>query len=191
MTFAVNEMDPFQHLLLPLLFLLAVRMEYRKAIVFAPLAVLPDFDALFGLHRALGHSFVPILIVPMAIILYARFRRPEWLLAALIVQFYLASHVILDMGGVAFLWPVMPEQFYFEPAITFTADGGFNLGFSLDYGTRELTEMGTTSFLSDAGVALILLGVLMTVVFRREAGDAIKKAWAAVRDTFIYILRRT
>jgi hypothetical protein len=56
---------------------------------------------------------------------------------------------------------------------------------------RELTEMGTTSFLSDAGVALILLGVLMTVVFRREAGDAIKKAWAAVRDTFIYILRRT
>lgn len=183
-------MDPFQHLLLPLLFLLALRIDTRKAIVFAPLAVLPDFDALFGLHRALGHSFIPILVVPMAMLAYSRFRRPEWLLSALIVLFYLASHVVLDLGGVAFLWPVVPEQFYFEPAITFTADGGFSLGFSLDYGMRELTEMDTTSFLSDAGAALLLLGVLMTVVFRREAVDALGKVWRAVRETFFNILRR-
>jgi membrane-bound metal-dependent hydrolase YbcI (DUF457 family) len=190
MTYAVHDMDPFQHLLLPLLFLLALRIDTRKAIVFAPLAVLPDFDALFGLHRALGHSFIPILVVPMAMLAYSRFRRPEWLLSALIVLFYLASHVVLDLGGVAFLWPVVPEQFYFEPAITFTADGGFSLGFSLDYGMRELTEMDTTSFLSDAGAALLLLGVLMTVVFRREAVDALGKVWRAVRETFFNILRR-
>jgi membrane-bound metal-dependent hydrolase YbcI (DUF457 family) len=190
MTYAVHDMDPFQHLLLPLLFLLALRIDTRKAIVFAPLAVLPDFDALFGLHRALGHSFIPILVVPMAMLAYSRFRRPEWLLSALIALFYLASHVVLDLGGVAFLWPVVPEQFYFEPAITFTADGGFSLGFSLDYGMRELTEMDTTSFLSDAGAALLLLGVLMTVVFRREAVDALGKVWRAVRETFFNILRR-
>jgi membrane-bound metal-dependent hydrolase YbcI (DUF457 family) len=183
-------MDPFQHLLLPLMFLLAIRMDYRRAIMFAPLAVLPDFDALFGLHRALGHSFIPILVLPMAILLYARFRRPELLLSALIVQFYLASHVVLDLGGVAFLWPVIPEQFYFEPAITFTADGGLSLGFYLDYGWRELPEMGTTSFLSDAGVALILLVVLMTVVFRREAVGAMGKAWSSVRETLFNVLRR-
>jgi membrane-bound metal-dependent hydrolase YbcI (DUF457 family) len=184
-------MDPFQHLLLPLMFLLAIRMDYRMAVVFAPLAVLPDFDALFGLHRALGHSFVPILVLPMAIILFARFKRPELLLPALIVQFYLASHVVLDLGGVAFLWPIVPEQFYFEPAVTFTADGGFSLGFHLDYGWRELPDMGTTSFLSDAGAALILLGALMTVVFRREAVGALRKAWSAVRETFFKVLRRT
>jgi len=191
MTFAVSDMDPFQHLLLPLMFLLAIRIDHRRAIMFAPLAVLPDFDALFDLHRALGHSFIPILVMPMAILVYARFRRPEWLLSALIVQFYLASHVVLDMGGVAFLWPIIPEQFYFEPAITFAVEGGFSLGFSLDYGMRELAEMGTTSVLSDAGMALILLGVLMTAVFRREARSALSKAWDAVRDTFLTILRRT
>ncbi|MGB2826077.1 MAG: hypothetical protein WBC49_05510, partial [Thermoplasmata archaeon] len=129
-------------------------------------------------------------VMPMAILVYARLRRPEWLLSALIVQFYLASHVVLDLGGVAFLWPVVSEQFYIDPAITFTADGGFSLGFSLDYGMRELSEMGTTSFLSDAGAALILLGVLMTVVFRREARSALSKGWTAVRDTFLTILRR-
>jgi len=190
MTFAVSEMDPFQHLLLPLMFLLAIRIDHRRAIMFAPLAVLPDFDALFDLHRALGHSFIPILVMPMAILVYARFRRPEWLLSALIVQFYLASHVVLDMGGVALLWPIIPEQFYFEPAITFAIEGGFSLGFSLDYGMLELVEMGTTSVLSDAGMALILLGVLMTAVFRREARSALSKAWTAARETFLTILRR-
>ena len=48
-------MDPFQHLILPLLFLLALRIDTRKTVMFAPLAILPDFDSLFGLHRALGH----------------------------------------------------------------------------------------------------------------------------------------
>jgi len=191
MAFAFDDMDPFQHLLLPLLFLLAIRIDTRRALLFAPLAVLPDFDALFGLHRALGHSFIPIMVVPIAIVLYSRFVRPEWLLSALVVQFYLASHVVLDLGGVAFLWPVVPEQFYFEPGITFTAaDGSFDLGFYLDYGMRELVVMETTSFLSEAGAALILLGVLAAAVFRREALDGLRKAWALVRQTFLTILRR-
>ncbi len=191
MAFAFDDMDPFQHLLLPLLFLLAIRIDTRRALLFAPLAVLPDFDALFGLHRALGHSFIPIMVVPIAIVLYSRFVRPEWLLSALVVQFYLASHVVLDLGGVAFLWPIVPEQFYFEPGITFTAaDGSFDLGFYLDYGMRELVVMETTSFLSEAGAALILLGVLAAAVFRREALDGLRKAWALVRQTFLTILRR-
>ena len=52
-------MDPLMHLVFPLLFLLAMKMEPKKALLFAPIAILPDFDALFGLHRALGHSFIP------------------------------------------------------------------------------------------------------------------------------------
>ena len=168
-------MDPFQHLLLPLLFLLAIRIDAKKAVLFAPLAVLPDFDALFGLHRALGHSFIPILVVPMLIIAYAKLRRPEWLLSALIVQFYLASHVVLDLGGVAFLWPFVTEQFYFEPTITFGVEGGLDFTIVFNYGTRELADMGTTSFLSDAGVAMLLLGALMAIVFRKEARNALSE----------------
>ena len=183
-------MDPFQHLLLPLLFLLAIRVDARRAVLFAPLAVLPDFDALFGLHRALGHSFIPILVLPLAIILYAKYRRPEWLLSAIVVQFYLASHVVLDLGGVAFLWPFTTDQFYIDPSITFTADGGFGLDFVLDYGVRPLPPMGTTSFLSEAGVALLLLGVLAAVVFRSEAKDDLREVWRTVREAFEKLLRR-
>src|SRR3989339_361554 len=79
-----DAMDPLMHLVLPLLFLLALRVDTRRAVLLAPLAVLPDLDALFGLHRALGHSFIPIVLVPMAVLVYSKLKRPEWVAAALI-----------------------------------------------------------------------------------------------------------
>jgi cellulose synthase/poly-beta-1,6-N-acetylglucosamine synthase-like glycosyltransferase len=169
-----GAMDPLMHLVLPLLFLLALRVDAKKAVLLAPLAVLPDFDALFGLHRALGHSFVPIVVLPMAIMAYSHLKRPEWFQAALIAQFYLASHVILDLGGVAFLWPIVQEQFYLDLRVTFTASDGFDIGFVADWGMRELPDMGTTSILSDVGFAMIFLGVLTAAVFRREAMGALR-----------------
>ena len=167
-------MDPLMHLVLPLLFLLALRVDTRRAVLLAPLAVLPDLDALFGLHRALGHNFIPIVLVPMAVLAFSKFKRPEWVPAALIAQFYLASHVILDLGGVAFLWPFVQEQFYLELGVTFAASDGFDIGFMADWGMRELQDMGTTSILSDYGFALLFLGVLTVAVFREEAVRALR-----------------
>jgi len=173
-------MDPLIHLMLPLLFLLAIRVDQKKALLLAPLAILPDLDALFGLHRALGHSFVPILVIPMGFLLYSRYLRPEWVPYAIIAQFYLASHVVMDLGGVAFLWPLVDQQFYFEPEVTFTADGGFSIGLGLDYGMRDLADMGTTSLLSDMGFAMIFLGILAIVMFRKEAIEALRTALKTV-----------
>jgi membrane-bound metal-dependent hydrolase YbcI (DUF457 family) len=179
-------MDPFMHLLLPLLFLLAVRIDARKAILFAPLAILPDFDALFGLHRALFHSFVPILVLPLALVVYSKLRRPEWVLGSLIALFYLVSHVVLDLGGVAFLWPVVQEQFYLDPELQFDLQGGVNFRISIDYGMKELERMGTTSFLSNEGAALLLLGALVIVVFRKEAFQGLRTCW----EVFMGVIRR-
>jgi membrane-bound metal-dependent hydrolase YbcI (DUF457 family) len=175
-------MDLLMHLLLPLLFLLALRVDARRAVLLAPLAVLPDLDALFGLHRALGHSFMPILVVPMAVLAYSKLRRPEWMPAALMALFYLVSHVVLDLGGVAFLWPLVQEQFYLELGVTLTASDGLDIGFVADWGTRELPDMGTTYILSDFGFALAFLLVLSAVVFRKEFRAALARAWSYVRS---------
>lgn len=175
-------MDPVMHLLLPLLFLLAVRVDAKTAILFAPLAILPDFDALFGLHRALFHSFIPILVLPLAFVLYSKFRRPEWMLGSVVALFYLSSHVVLDLGGVAFFWPLVQEQFYFQPEVQFDLQGGVNFRIDIDYGMKDLEEMGTSSFLSNEGAALILLGVLVMVVFRKEAVQGLRTSWGVFRD---------
>ena len=177
-----DDMDPLMHLLLPLLFLLALKVDARRAVLLAPLAVLPDLDALFGLHRALGHSFIPILVLPMALLAYSHLKRPEWFAAAVVAQFYLASHVVLDLGGVAFLWPVVQEQFYLQLGVTLTAENGLSIGFEADWGMHELADMGTTYILSDFGFALILLLALSALVFRKEFLAALSKAWSFVRS---------
>jgi len=177
-------MDPVLHLLLPVLFLLALRIDTRKVLMFAPLAIFPDFDAVFGLHRAVFHSFIPVLVFPVGLILYSRFKRPEWMLGALLVQFYLASHVILDLGGVAFAWPFTSEMLYFDPELTFNMQGGINFVFHLKYGLKPYVEMGTTDFLSESGFAMIFLGMLVGIVFRKEAWASIRKVGRIVRGFF-------
>jgi len=165
-------MDPLMHLLLPILFLLALRIDTKKVLLFAPLAILPDFDAAFNLHRAVFHSFIPVVILPVGLILYSRVKRPDWMLSALLVFFYLASHVVLDLGGVAFAWPFTTDMLYFDPEVTFNMHGGINFGFHLQYGVKPYVEMTTTDFLSETGFAMIFLGVLVVAVFRKEAKNA-------------------
>lgn len=190
MTLFPHPMDPFIHLLLPLLFLLAVRVDAKKALLLAPLAILPDFDALFGLHRALGHSFVPILVLPLALVAYSRLRRPEWMLCSMIALFYLVSHVVLDLGGVAFFWPVAQEQFYFDPQVQFDLQGGVNFKISIDYGFKELEPMTTTNFLSQEGAALLMLGALVLVVFRKEALRGLRTCWEVIAAFMGNLFRR-
>ncbi len=181
-------MDPLMHVVLPVLFLLAIRLEPKAVVMFSPLAILPDFDAVFHLHRAVFHSFIPVLVIPLALIAYSRLRMPEWMLSALLVQFYMASHVVLDIGGVAFLWPFTTDMFFLDARITFNLQGGINFGADFDWGTRPYEKMGETSFISDVGFATVFLAVLVLVVFRKEAfvalmslKDAVKAALAKLR----------
>ena len=165
-------MDPLMHLILPILFLLALRIDTKKVLLFAPLAVLPDFDAAFNLHRAVFHSFIPVIILPIILILYSKTKRPEWMLGSMLVLFYLASHIVLDLGGVAFAWPFTTDMLYFDPEVTFNMHGGINFGFHLSYGIKPYVEMTTTDFLSETGFAMIFLGMLVVAVFRKEAKNA-------------------
>jgi membrane-bound metal-dependent hydrolase YbcI (DUF457 family) len=178
-------MDPVLHLALPLLFLLALRVDTRMAVLLAPLAIFPDFDAAFGLHRAALHNFIFIIVLPVTLIAYSKLVKPTWLPWALVAQFYLASHVVLDLGGVAFMWPIVEDQIFFDPEITFNLQGGVNFGFSLEYGLRPYSPMGTTDFLSESGFALIFLAVLVAGVFRKEALSSLRRLWTIVKGIFV------
>lgn len=182
-------MDPVMHVLLPMLFLLAIRVDARKALLFSPLAILPDFDAAFHLHRAALHNFVVALVIPLGLIAYSRLRRPDWMLSALLVQFYLASHIVLDLGNVAFLWPFTKEMLYFDPQVTFNLQGGINFGFELQYGLRPYQEMTTTSFVSETGFAALFLGALLVAVFRKEAFQALAGLARTARGWLVRLLR--
>jgi len=182
-------MDPVMHLLLPLLLLLALRIDTRLSLLLAPIAILPDFDAAFGLHRAVFHSFFSVVAVPVGQILYARYRRPDWMLPALLVQFYMASHVVLDLGGVAFLWPFTTDMFYFDPQLKFNLQGGINFEWHLEMGIHEYVKMGETDFISEAAFGLLILMGLAAAIYRREAFAAVKRVVGIVRDFLVRAFR--
>ncbi len=178
-------MDPVLHLTIPLLFLLALRVETRVAVLLAPLAIIPDFDSAFGLHRALFHNFIVVILVPAALMAYSKLKRPEWMQWALVAQFYLASHIVLDLGGVAFAWPIVKDQIYFDPEIKFNLEGGVNFVFDIRYGLQPFQQMGETDFLSQAGFALIFLAILMVAVFRKEALASLRSLGKILRSVHI------
>ena len=108
--------------------------------------------------------------------------------SALLVQFFLASHIVLDLGGVAFLWPFVKDQMFFDPVVRFNLQGGINFVIHFDYGWRPYVPMTTTDFLSETGFAMIFLGMLVGVVFRKEAWTSIRKLGGIVRS---FLPRRT
>jgi hypothetical protein len=178
-------MDPIMHILLPLLVLLALRIETRKVILFAPLAVFPDFDAFFGLHRAVFHSFIPVVVIPVALILYSKYKRPEWMLSALLVQFYLVSHVVLDLGGVAFMWPLTTDMFYMDPELRFNMQGGLNFEWHFRAGLMKYKEMGDTDFIAQSTFGFLILIVAAAVIYRHEAKSAVLRTWEIVRKAIM------
>jgi membrane-bound metal-dependent hydrolase YbcI (DUF457 family) len=183
-------MDPVMHLLLPLLILLALRIETRPVILLAPLTILPDFDAFFGLHRAVFHSFIPVLVLPIGLILYSKFRRPEWMLSALIVQFYLASHVVLDLAGVAFLWPFTTDMLYIDPELKFNMQGGLNFVWHFKAGIMDYQEMAETDFIAESTFGFLALVVIAAAVYRREAKAAVARVWVIVKECLLKRIRR-
>lgn len=178
-------MDPVMHLLLPLLILLALRIDTRSVLLFAPLAILPDFDAFLGLHRVVFHSFIPVVVLPIGLILYSKYKKPEWMLGALLVQFYMASHVALDLGGVSFFWPVTKEMFYMDPELRFNMQGGLNFDWHFRIGFTSYKEMGETDFIAESTFGFLILVAIAAVIYRKEAKAAFLKAWGIVRKAVL------
>ncbi len=103
-------MDTFAHITIPLLILLALRVNTRKALIMLPLAVVPDLDLFFRQHRLLFHNMFFAIVIPLLIVIYIRKYKPKYLDYAWIGLFYLASHLILDLSvGTALLYPLTTD----------------------------------------------------------------------------------
>ena len=87
---------------------------FRAAAGFALLAMLPDIDLLFGMHRGVSHSLGATLVAAGVAGVLARRRR---LRAAVVVAATFGSHLLLDWSGadpgtpsgIMALWPWTSE----------------------------------------------------------------------------------
>lgn len=174
-------MDPLFHFIFPVLILLALKIEPRKVLLLSPFTLLPDLDALIPPHRATMHNLVLCLIIPVILLIYTYYRKKEYVGHVLIIQFYLISHIILDIesGGIALFYPFTNDAYYFSISIIMSPDsGGQSLKLIVDYGVYDkplsLTDADVPA-LSSIVVIMILVMLLAITHFPKETRGFIKE----------------
>jgi membrane-bound metal-dependent hydrolase YbcI (DUF457 family) len=154
-------MEPLVHVLIPLLFLMAIFPKLDKKYVFwlLPLTFLMDFDLFLPGHRWMFHNLLFLFVV--AFIVWFVWDKRAWFVSL----FYLGSHLILDLGdpGVAFFYPFFERTFYLASELQMTPEG-----FVLDFGfrVREFSELvfGYANWVSITGSVFVLLALVLVVV---------------------------
>jgi hypothetical protein len=107
-------MDLLFHMIIPVMLGLTAGLDRRRALMLAPIAIIPDLDVLLVAHRVYLHTvFIPVTIAALGLFLFRLKQRAlihfplprrEFLLASL----YYLSHLLLDIcpGPVAVFWPL-------------------------------------------------------------------------------------
>lgn len=106
----------------------------------ALLALAPDLDALFLVHRSLSHSIVVLAaaFLPISIIAYALGRGIRACASAFSA---LASHVLLDSfsGATPVFWPLYGEALWVRADLTVHVGGSVNLNPDIALVTEPIT----------------------------------------------------
>lgn len=101
-------MEPIIHFTIPFIALILIGVSIRRALIFSILALLPDLDALFLIHRSFTHSIIILLIATIPLLLFV--FRFKWVFRSyyLPVLLSISSHLFLDVftGYTPILWPL-------------------------------------------------------------------------------------
>ncbi len=113
-------MDTFAHIVIPLLVLLALRVDTRKALIMIPLAVMPDLDLFFRAHRLLFHNVFVLVLLPMLFGIYIYYYHRKYFPYAWIGIFYLCAHLVLDLSeGIALFYPLTTDFYAIQASMVF------------------------------------------------------------------------
>ncbi len=198
-------MDTFAHITIPLLILLAMRIDTRKILMMLPFAVVMDLDYFFFMGRQLFHNVFVGLLIPIVVILYLHKKHPEYREYGLIAFFFLLSHLILDLGdGIALFYPIITDFYYFEMEMFFqfvgpipipdvsmdmgvilagdTAAGGENIG-----ATEGAQTYPSVSNISSGLFLTILVAALM---YYRKSFAFLEEVWDLLVDLKGFIFEK-
>ncbi|MEM2533913.1 MAG: metal-dependent hydrolase [Candidatus Nezhaarchaeales archaeon] len=162
------ELEPLIHFVAPFVVLALFGVKLRKALPISLLALLPDLDALFLLHRSLSHSIVIALAVMMPLLLLTYRFKPRLLGYALLALFTVASHMVLDLfsGYTPILWPFCDHSVRVQAWLTVHVGSSLSLALSARLLTKPTTFQPLQSL--DAplftGEGLILSSILLAPV---------------------------
>lgn len=160
--------EPLIHFVIPFFLLVMLGFNLRKAALISLLAVIPDLDVIFHVHRSVSHSVIFILVVTVPIILILDYfnnkLRKEMIVAVLVIL----SHPFMDMftGYTPILWPLLDKSIYIFTELTANMNNIFDLNLIFKINFDKIIFLQTTNrdapiFTSQGvGISLVLLAGL-------------------------------
>lgn len=159
-------MDLLFHMLIPFMLAIIAGVDQRKALMLAPIAIIPDLDLLLTGHRVYLHSiFIPLTIILISLLLRLKQKNPHHTLVVLAALYYL-SHLLLDISGpVAILWPLTTVGYGIDIGITVSQTSVFPT--IRPYLSLSVEEIPLPNVVTEGAIATpqsIIIGVLFFVV---------------------------
>ena len=101
------------HLLIPTAALIIAGFDRKLVLLLCPLAVIPDFDVIFGAHRSISHSLFVLGAISFFLLFYTFHFKPQWKIPAIIVSVFILSNPLMDLftGPTQLLWPI--DSYYY------------------------------------------------------------------------------
>jgi len=90
--------EPLIHFAVPFAVFTAFGVKPKRALLLSLLALTPDLDVLFHVHRSLTHSLIPLLLVA-APLLALTWKRKPYRNFVVLASVAVASHLLLDLTG--------------------------------------------------------------------------------------------
>lgn len=140
-------MEPVIHLLIPLVLILAFNkdIDRRKVMGYSLLALFPDVDFFFG-HAVFHNIFAPLGL--SSVIYHIKGRdKTAWKLS----MFFLVSHLILDLGFVALLYPIEHKVYTVDLNI-YTSPKVFDGVWEVISGNKEVGYELSSIVKSESGI---------------------------------------
>jgi len=153
-------------------------VESRYALIIAFVGLLPDVDALLGVHRWVTHSVLVALLASTPLLVLAYLSGGRYVRVVLLSLLLYTLHIVLDVftGSTPILWPLAPaigvslkvngvssvDGILIAPSFNVTVE-------PVDFTWREIVE---GSIVSEVGLILAVLTVTLLVVER--AGRRLK-----------------
>jgi len=112
--------EPLLHLAVPFASLRAVSVDWRKAAFASAVALTPDLDVLFQVHRSQSHSLIVLAAVVLPLLILARNRRTIRTLV-LLGAFGVLVHLALDLfqSPTPFFWPLLSQSPWISTTLNF------------------------------------------------------------------------
>ena len=177
-------MEPLIHFVVPFTALMLVGVEARKALPISLLAVLPDLDALFLVHRSPSHSLVVVLSVMVPLLLLTYKFKPRLQGYVLLALLAVGSHLVLDLftGYIPILWPLYGYSVWIHAELMVHIGGSTSLSPSVKLFTEPTAfqpfQTLDAPLFTDEGV--ILSAVLLSPVLLR----ACRGLWQRIRHSW-------